>query len=161
MHHADTVCQSMLHACDMDCAKVSASDRAEIPGRGNERKPAEEASKRGSYRPRSTIAEDGRRGEELTANRKQSPCRNKLLLNRCLWHRSCVRSFCVKNPGKRSFNYFYFPVCHRCTDEIPIVLTYFLISLVHYSQQPLLHIPPNIPNINSPELFHNLSVLLC
>lgn len=29
MHQADTVCQSMLHACDMDCAKVSADDRAE------------------------------------------------------------------------------------------------------------------------------------
>ena len=64
MHQADTVCQSMLHACDMECAKVSMSDRAEIRGRGNERNPVEEALRRGSHRLRSTIAEDGRRGEE-------------------------------------------------------------------------------------------------
>jgi len=80
MHQADTICQSMLHACDMECSKVSASDRREMI----KLKPAEEASERGSYQLRSTIAEDGRRGEEPTAKRKQSPCRNKLLLNRCL-----------------------------------------------------------------------------
>ena len=50
MHQADTVCQSMLHACDMDCSKVSPIDEPEIRERGNERRPAEEASRRGGHR---------------------------------------------------------------------------------------------------------------